>query len=232
MVARPLASCNCPGDAERLGQTVVVAYRSVESLQAGLDHIRRSPTSEGTLELIVRRPAIDAREVLEEGQLDRTVGLRGDNWSVKASTSTPDGSPHPEAQITVMNARTAALVAGQRERWALAGDQLYVDLDLSETNLPAGTRLAVGEAVIEITAKPHRGCPKFAARFGPDALRFVNTGPGRALNLRGRNARVLAGGIVRRGDLVRRLPPQEEGSGGRDSDGERPRRTYGSGVAT
>ena len=131
-----------------------------------------------------------------------------------------------------MNARTAALVAGQRERWALAGDQLYVDLDLSETNLPAGTRLAVGQALIEITAKPHRGCSKFAARFGPDALRFVNTGPGRALNLRGRNARVLAGGVVRRGDLVRRLPPQDEGSGGRDSDGEQPRRTYGSGVAT
>jgi hypothetical protein len=190
----------------------VVAYRSVESLQAGLDYIRSSPTSEGTLELIVRRPAIDAREVLEEGQLDRAVGLRGDNWSVKPTTSTPDGSPNPDGQLTVMNARTAALVAGQRERWALAGDQLYVDLDLSEANLPAGTRLAIGDALIEITAKPHRGCSKFAARFGPNALRFVNTGPGRALNLRGRNARVLVGGVIRRGDRIRRLPPDAAGA--------------------
>ena len=197
---------NCHGEAERLGQTVAVAYRSVENLQAGLDHIRRSPTSEGTLELIVRRPAIDAREVLEEGQLDRTVGLRGDNWSVKASTSTPDGSPHPDGQITVMNARTAALLAGRRERWALAGDQLYVDLDLSETNLPAGTRLAVGDALIEITAEPHRGCSKSRPASARTPCRFVNTGPGRALN-----PGVETPGARRRHHpswgRVRRLPP-------------------------
>jgi hypothetical protein len=183
-----------------------VAYRTVEDLQAGLDYIRQSPQAEGTLELIVRRPTIGAREVLDEGQLDLTLGLIGDNWPVKASTATPDGSPDPDGQITLMNARTAGVVAGQRERWALAGDQLYVDLDLSNANLPPGTRLAIGDTVIEITPKPHLGCAKFAARFGRDALRFVNTGAGRVLNLRGRNARVVVPGTIRRGDLVRRLP--------------------------
>jgi hypothetical protein len=127
---------------------------------------------------------------------------------VRSSTSTPDGSPHPDGQLTIMNVRTIALVAGLPERWPLAGDQLYVDLDLSAAGLPAGTRLAVGEAVIEVTAKPHRGCHKFAARFGHDALRFVNTGPGRVLNLRGRNARVIVPGVIRRGDPVRRLESQ------------------------
>jgi hypothetical protein len=183
-----------------------VVYRSVEDLQAGLDHIRQSPASEGTLELIVYRPAVDAREVVEAGRLDLVVGLVGDTWSSRGSTSTPDGLAHPEAQLALMNARTAALVAGPPQRWSLAGDQLYVDLDLSEANLPAGTRLAIGDAVIEITAKPHRGCAKFAARFGPDALRFVNTGAGRTLSLRGRHARVVVPGLVRRGDGVRRLP--------------------------
>jgi hypothetical protein len=184
-----------------------MANRTVEDLQAGLDYIRQSPLSEGTLELIVRRPDIGVREVLEEGSLDATIGLIGDNWSVKASTATPDGAPDPAGQITLMNARTAGLIAGQRDRWALAGDQLYVDLDLSNANLPPGTRLAIGAAVVELTAKPHLGCAKFAARFGRDALRFVNTGPGRLLNLRGRNARVVVPGTVRRGDLVRRLVP-------------------------
>ncbi len=184
-----------------------MGFRTAEDLQAGLDYIRQSPVAEGTLELIVRRPAIGVREVLEEGDLDLAIGLTGDNWSVKASTATPDGSPDPAGQITLMNARTAGVIAGQRERWALAGDQLYVDLDLSDANLPAGTRLAVGDAVIEITAKPHLGCAKFAARFGRDALRFVNTGPGRRLNLRGRNARVVVPGTIRRGDLIRSLAP-------------------------
>lgn len=190
-----------------------MAFRTVEDLQAGLDYIRQSPRSDGTLELIVRRPDIGVREILEEGTLDGALGLTGDNWSVKASTATPDGSPDPAGQITLMNARTAGLIAGQRERWALAGDQLYVDLDLSDANLPAGTRLAVGAAVVEVTAKPHLGCAKFAARFGRDALRFVNTGPGRLLNLRGRNARVVVPGTIRRGDLVRPLvPPLTDGT--------------------
>jgi hypothetical protein len=187
------------------GQDDGVEARTLDQLSAGLDHVRESPSDEGTLELIVRRPRVDARELLDEGWLDLDTGLAGDCWLTRGSTTTPDGLAHPDAQIALMNARAAALVAGPIERWALAGDQLYLDLDLSQQNLPAGSRLAVGDAIIEITPKPHRGCAKFGARFGVEALRFVNTGHGLVLNLRGRNARVVTPGPIRRGDTVRRL---------------------------
>jgi hypothetical protein len=144
--------------------------------------------------------------VLDGGTLDLAEGLIGDTWGVRSTTSTPDGSPNPEGQLTLMNSRVIALIAGDDpDRWALAGDQLYVDLDLSETGLPAGTILSVGSAVIEITPKPHRGCAKFRARFGPEASRFVNTGVGIELNLRGRNAKVITPGEIRQGDEVRRV---------------------------
>jgi MOSC domain-containing protein YiiM len=178
-------------------------HRSRAELEAGLESIRRSPVTVGTLEMIVARPAVDARDVLEEGRLDLERGLVGDTWRVRGSSSTPDSSAHPDAQLTVMNARAAALVAGTADHGGLAGDQLYLDLDLSTARLPAGSRLQIGEAVIEITAKPHRGCAKFAARFGNEALRFVNTGEGPALGLRGRNAKVVVPGVIRRGDTVR-----------------------------
>ena len=174
-------------------------------LTSGLDEIRRSPADVGRLELVVRRPAEGEREVLAEGVLDLEEGLVGDSWRRRGSSRTPDGSPNPLAQVTVMNVRTIALVAGDPERWPLAGDQLYVDLDLSLENLPAGTRLAVGEAVVEVTADPHTGCAKFSARFGSDALRFVNSPDGRELRLRGLNARVVQAGTVRAGDTVRKL---------------------------
>ena len=179
-----------------------VTHLTVAELEAGLDHIRVSPTDGGTLELIVRRPAEGEREVLEVGQLDLVAGLIGDSWLTRASRSTPDGSPHPDMQLNVMNARAIALIAGHPDRRALAGDQLYLDLDLSEDNLPPGTRLAVGDAVIEVTAQPHRGCQKFSARFGVEALRFVNSEIGRTLRLRGLNARVVVPGTIRRGDRV------------------------------
>lgn len=174
-------------------------------LEAGLDHVRAAPIATGTLEQIACRPAVDERVVLEEAVLDLELGLIGDTWKTRESKSTPDGSADPEAQLTIMNARAAVLLAGPAERWSLAGDQLYVDLDLSEKHLPAGSQLAIGDAVIEISAKPHRGCAKFADRFGAEALRFVNTGIGRTLNLRGRNARVVVPGTIRRGDSVRVL---------------------------
>lgn len=192
----------------------MTAHLTADALAAGLDHIRQSPVDNGTLEFIVCRPAVNERRVLEDGRLDLATGLIGDMWSVRSSTSTPDGSPDPNGQVTIMNPRAAALLAGLPERWPLAGDQLYVDLDLGEATMAAGTQLAIGEAVVEITAKTHRGCAKFAARFGPEALRFVNTGPGRVLNLRGRNARVVTPGVIRRGDAVRRLERRVEADGG------------------
>lgn len=175
------------------------------ALEEGLAEVRRSPRAAGTVELIVRRPAVEEREVLSEAELDPLEGLVGDCWRVRGSSSTDDGSAHPGRQLTLMNARVAALVAQTSDRWALAGDQLYVDLDLSAANLPPGTRLEVGSAVIEVTAEPHTGCGKFVRRFGIDAQRFVNSAAGRELNLRGVNARVVTGGSVRTGDEIRRV---------------------------
>jgi hypothetical protein len=180
----------------------------LEALERGLAEIRRSPTATGKVELIVRRPAEDQREVLAEAELDPVEGLVGDCWRTRGSKATKDGSAHADLQLTLMNARVAALVARSRDRWPLAGDQLYVDIDLSAANLPPGTRLSVGSAVVEITAKPHRGCGKFTRRFGADAQRFVNSGVGRELNLRGVNARIVTGGTVCIGDTIRRLPPR------------------------
>ena len=116
------------------------------------------------------------------------------------------GEPHPDMQLNIMNARVIALVAGSRDRWALAGDQLYIDLDLSADNLPAGTRLSIGSAIVEVTAVPHTGCGKFAARFGVDAVKFVNSPVGRQLNLRGINAKVIQPGTIRVGDVARKVP--------------------------
>ena len=157
-------------------------------LEAGLEEIRRSPADLGTLRMIVRRPEEDAREVLETGLLDVVEGLVGDNWSTRGSNRTDDGSSHPDMQLNIMNARVVDLVATTRERWPLAGDQLYVDLDLSEANVPAGTRLAIGDAVVEVTEQPHAGCKKFVERFGLDAMKFVNSPLGKQLHLRGRPA--------------------------------------------
>ncbi len=180
-------------------------HPSVEELEGGLDPIRSAPADLGVVRLIVRRPSEDEREVLQEAVLDVDEGLVGDSWRLRGSSSTPDGSADPQAQVTVVNARAAAVIAGDVERWPLAGDQLFVDLDISQENLPAGTRLSLGEAEIEMSAKPHTGCAKFAARFGQDALRFVGSPQGRALRLRGANARVIRGGVVRVGDTIARV---------------------------
>ena len=180
-------------------------YLTMQELEAGLDAIRQSPQDQGVLELIVRRPRADERQILDEGILDRAEGLVGDNWRARGSSRTADGSAHPDMQLTLMNSRVIALLAQDQAHWPLAGDQLFVDLDLSEANLPPGTRLALGSAVIEVTAIPHTGCNKFAARFGPDALKFVNSPQGRQLHLRGINARVVQGGAIRVGDAVRKI---------------------------
>jgi hypothetical protein len=179
-------------------------HLAISELEEALPRLRSSPRDAGTLELIVRRPAVEQREVLDEAQLDPVEGLLGDCWRERGSRATNDGSAHPDMQLTLMNARVAALIAQTPDRWPLAGDQLYVDLDLSSDNLPPGTRLELGTATIEITDQPHTGCGKFVSRFGVDAMRFVNSSAGRELNLRGIYARIVQGGTVRAGDLIRR----------------------------
>lgn len=175
---------------------------TLDELEAGLDDIRGSPADEGAVVLIVRRPTDGEREELDVAEVDLEVGLVGDNWLSRGSHSTPDGSANPDSQINIMNARVAALVAQAPERRALAGDQLYLDLELSVSNLPTGTWLVIGSAVLEVTAKPHKGCAKFTRRFGLDALRFVNSSTGKALRLRGLCAKVVQPGTIRRGDVV------------------------------
>lgn len=182
-----------------------VRQLTTSELEQGLDDILASPADGGTLELVVTRPAVDEREVLEEGFLDVEQGLVGDNWLARGSRHTVDGGADPEMQLNIMNARVAGLVAADPERRALAGDQLYVDLDLSSDNLPSGTRLSVGDAIIEVTEPPHTGCKKFAARFGVDAMVFVNSGMGRKRNFRGICARVIKSGDVKVGDIATKL---------------------------
>ena len=177
----------------------------MSALEAGLDDIARSPKDGGVVEMIVRRPHVGEREILEEGQLDLTEGLVGDGWRRRSSRRTADGTPHPDMQLNLMNSRVVALVSQDKSRWHLAGDQLFVDLDLSDANLPPGTRLAIGSAVIEVTAEPHTGCSKFVERFGIDAMTFVNSRERRDLRLRGINARVVSPGVLRVGDTVNKL---------------------------
>lgn len=181
-------------------------HLTLSDLEAGLDEIRDSPRQEGVLKLIVRRPGIGEREILQEAELDREQGLVGDNWSTRGSSRTPDGSSHPDMQINIMNSRVIARIAQTPDRWHLAGDQLFTDLDLSAENLPPGTRLAVGSAILEVTSQPHTGCKKFVERFGADALRFVSSPTGKQLNLRGINAKVVQPGVIRVGDIVKKIP--------------------------
>jgi hypothetical protein len=190
---------------DQVGTMPNLQHLTMEALEAGLEWIRQSPRDEGALEMIVRRPRTGEREVLTEGELDPVAGLVGDTWRTRGSPRTPDGSSHPGMQLNIMNSRVIALVAQNRDRWQLAGDQLFVDMDLSAENVPPGTRLALGSAIIEVTALPHTGCHKFVARFGSDAGRFVNSPVRRQLQLRGVNARVVQRGTIRIGDVTRKL---------------------------
>lgn len=182
-----------------------IKHLTMEELEAGLDNIRQSPMTEGELALIVRRPTTETREVLEVGELDLAEGLVGDNWNVRGSSRMKDGSSHPDMQINIMNSRVIALIAPDKSRWPLAGDQLYVDLDLSENNVPPGTQLALGSAILEVTDQPHTGCKKFKARFGLDALKLISSPIGKQLHLRGINAKVVQAGTIQTGDMIRKI---------------------------
>jgi len=182
-----------------------VKHLTMQELEAALGHLREAPKDDGVLQLIVCRPNVDQREEMDQAELDPVKGLIGDNWIVRPSSKTPDGSPHPEMQINIMNVRVTALVAQQRERWSLAGDQLYLDMDLSKENLPAGSRIQVGSAVLEVSPLPHTGCAKFVSRFGVDAMKFVNSEVGKELCLRGINAKVVQAGVVKVGQTAKKL---------------------------
>ena len=173
-------------------------HLSAEKLEQGVKHILTAPSDAGKLMLIVIRPEVDHRETPAEGHLDTEQGLVGDNWSTR-------GQADPDMQLNIMNARVTGLVAQTRDRWSLAGDQLYLDMDLSDDNLPPGTQIALGDAIIEVTEPPHTGCKKFAARFGVDAMVFVNSGRGRKLNFRGINAKVVQSGDIKVGDIARKF---------------------------
>ena len=179
--------------------------RPLTELEAGLVDIRRSPIDMGIVERIARRPETGEREVVDTATLDTELGVVGDGWVHRGSKRMPDGSSDPEAQVTIMNSRVAALLSDGPIGWEIAGDQLYVDLDLGVDNLPPGTRLRVGAAVVEISAVPHTGCVQFSSRFGPDALRFVSTPLARELRLRGVNTRIIESGVVRTGDRVSKV---------------------------
>jgi hypothetical protein len=181
-------------------------HLSRERLVAGLDQIRSSPQAGGRLVLLVRRPAVGERDMPAEAVLDEVNGLDGDSWLARGSASMPNGSADPLRQVTVMNARVAELVAGGTDRMPLAGDQLYIDLDISHDNLPAGSLLTVGRAMLQVSEAPHLGCAKFLERFGTEAMRFVNSRTGRQLRLRGMNTQVVVPGTVRLGDLATRAP--------------------------
>ena len=166
-----------------------------------LEDVRAAPRDHGRVELIVRRPADDEREILDEAHLDPGSGLVGDRWAGRHE-HTP---VYLSAELTVINTRVLAAIEPDRARWPLAGDQIYVDLDLSVENLPIGSRLAIGSAVIEISETPHTGCSKFSARFGSDALRWINSPTGRAHRMRGLNAWIVEAGTVRPGDTIRKV---------------------------
>ena len=176
----------------------MTTHLTLTELEAGLPHIEQSPRDKGTLQMIVARPETNERLTLEQGELDAQVGLVNDNWRER-------DSDNPDRQLTLINSRLIQLLAQDKSRWALAGDQLYVDLDLGVDNLEPGQQLAVGTAVIEITAKPHTGCRKFMDRFGKDALKFVNQGAGKQLRLRGIYAKVVQPGTIRVGDTIRKI---------------------------
>jgi MOSC domain-containing protein YiiM len=173
-----------------------------EDLDTRLPELRALGTEQGTLELIVVRPSEGERETPETAQLTLEHGLVGDRWSASVGA---DGRPDRHNQLTIASTHLIGLIA-EPERWALAGDNLLVDIGLDKTNLPAGSRLAIGDTlVVEISEEPHTGCAKFSARFGSDALKFINSPEGRELRLRGLNAQVIVPGTISVGDSVRRV---------------------------
>jgi len=180
--------------------------KSLVEMESHLELIKQSPSTEGTVEMIVSRPITGGREVMDHCELNIQAGLVGDNWQTRWDKHTADGSADKGRQLTLMNARAISAITESEERWPEAGDQFFVDFDLGLENLPHGTQLSLGQAVIEVTPLPHLGCRKFGKRFGKEANAFVNSATGKMLNLRGINARIIKPGVVSKGDVIRKLP--------------------------
>lgn len=178
---------------------------TLAEIEARLDELGPSPQDNGTVEMIVCRPDEGQRKVLEAAELDTTEGLVGDNWRKRGSRHSEDGSALIEAQIAIMNSRNIQAIEPEHDRWPLAGDQIFVDIDLSAENMPAGQRIAIGSAILEVTELPHNGCGKFAERFGSGASRFVNSKEGRENRRRGVNTRVIRGGTIRQRDTITKV---------------------------
>lgn len=164
-----------------------------------------APKDEGRLDLIVMRPDAEARVLPERIEVTAGDGLPGDHWKHGAGNMREDGTADPDAQICIMMSGCIEAIAGPRENWAPAGDNFFLDMDLTPANMPPGTRFSIGTAEFVVTARPHNGCQKFIDRYGRDACLFVNTGAGKDLRLRGIYARVTKDGTVGLGDRVRKL---------------------------
>jgi MOSC domain-containing protein YiiM len=180
-------------------------HLSNKEIEAGLSHVLASPKDQGELKAIVVRPEVNQRERLAAARLSPEGGVEGDRWATSTTLRRADGSPDPRTQVSLMNARILQLIANADDRMALAGDNLIVDLDLSEGNLSVGQKLAIGEVTLQITDVPHTGCDKFADRFGTDAVRYVNAPATKPLHLRGLYAQVLTAGTLRVGQVVRKV---------------------------
>jgi len=180
-------------------------HATFEDLNAGLDSIKNSPKDNGVVELIVIRPEENERQVLDECDVSTAGGVHGDRWAKGSWKNEPDGSPHPDVQVAIMNSRCVSLLTDEKSRWALAGDQFYVDLDLSQDNLPVGQKLSIGTAILEVTDVPHTGCKLFTERYGSAATKFVNSKIGRELHLRGIHAKVIRNGIIKTGDRITKM---------------------------
>lgn len=183
----------------------MVRHLSLDELNRSLPEIAQSPKDQGTLKAIVIRPVTDERVSLTQCDISPELGVHGDNWAKGCWLELPDGSPHPDVQIAMMNSRVIDLLAQDQERWPLAGDQLFVDLDLSDANLSPGQQLSIGSAMIEITAVPHKGCLKFVDRFGTDSVKFVNSDEGKKLRLRGIYAKIVKAGTIHVGDELKKM---------------------------
>jgi MOSC domain-containing protein YiiM len=177
------------GDADR--------HLSLDALEDGLAALPPPPRDRGRVTLIVRRRADGVRETPARVELTRERGVPGDRWQ----RLQPDA---PQMQLAVMQQDLAELIANGQPL-SLFGDNLFVDLDLSAANLPFGSQIRVGSAIVEMTPEPHDGCHKFAGRFGNDALRFVATKATRAENRRGVYWTTIEAGEVAVGDELRVL---------------------------